>query len=81
MKKTLSAKTWNGELGEDGYAEIRPSLFWALITGFLFWVGLIGILLFVGISAVQAEEPVISSTNDPMVMKIYPDGTKAVALS
>lgn len=78
MKKTESAKALNWELGEDGYTEIRPSLFWALITGLLFWVGLIGILLFVGISAVQAEESATSSTNDPLVMKVYPDGTKAV---
>ena len=78
MKKNELAKALNWELGEDGYTEIRPSLFWALITGLLFWVGLIGILLFVGISAVQAEESATSSTNDPLVMKIYPDGTKAI---
>ena len=76
MKKIDSAKTFHWELGEDGYSEVRPSLFWALITGLLFWVGLIAILFFVGITAVQAVEPVASSAGDPLVMKIYPDGTK-----
>lgn len=80
MKKNQSSKTFHCELGEDGYAEIypevRPSLFWALITGLLFWVGLAGIIFCIGITAVQAEELATSSAGDPMVMKIYPDGTK-----
>ena len=76
MKKNGSVTTLRWDLGEDAYSEARPSLFWALITGLLFWVGLVGILLFVGIATVQAQGSSASPASDPMVMKIYPDGTK-----
>ena len=76
MKKNCSVTTWQWDLGEDACSEARPSLFWALITGLLFWVGLVGILLFVGIATVQAQGSSASPASDPMVMKIYPDGTK-----
>lgn len=55
-----------------------PSLFWALVTGFLFWMGLIGMILWIGIGTVRAEGNSDSSSSDPLVMKIYPDGTKVV---
>lgn len=63
----------------DTYQEDpRPSLFWALITGFAFWVCLIGLVLWVGIGSAIAEPAGAVPQNDPLVMKIYPDGTKVV---
>ena len=56
----------------------RPSPFWALITGFAFWVCLLGLVLWVGIGSAIAEPSRAVSQNDPLVMKIYPDGTKVV---
>lgn len=55
-----------------------PNLFWALVTGFLFWMGLIGMILWVGIGTARAEGDSGSTSSDPMVMKVYPDGTKVV---
>jgi len=78
MKKNGSITTRQWDLGEDAYSEARPSLFWALITGLLFWLGLIGILLCIGIATVQAQDSSASPASDPMVMKIYPDGTKVI---
>lgn len=78
MKKNGSVTTWQWDSGEDPYPEARPSLFWALMTGLLFWVGLIGILLCMGIATVQAQDSTPSLASDPMVMKIYPDGTKII---
>ena len=63
----------------DTYQEDpRPSLFWALITGFAFWVCLLGLVLWVGIGSAIAEPARAVPQNDPLVMKIYPDGTKVV---
>ena len=63
----------------DPYQEDpRPSLFWALITGFVFWICLIGLVLWVGIGSAIAEPSRAVPQNDPLVMKIYPDGTKVV---
>jgi len=78
VKKNGSVTTWQWDSGEDPYPEARPSLFWALMTGLLFWVGLIGILLCMGIATVQAQDSTPSLASDPMVMKIYPDGTKII---
>ena len=78
MKKNGSVTTWKWDLGEDAYSEARPGLSWALITGLLFWLGLIGIFLCIGIATVQAQDSSASPASDPMVMKIYPDGTKVV---
>lgn len=58
--------------------EHRPRLLWALVTGFIFWVGLIGIILWLGVGFVSAEPLPAALQDDPMVMKIYPDGTKVV---
>ena len=36
-------------------------------------------ILATAIGSIQAADPAVTtSTNDPMVMKIYPDGTKVV---
>ena len=76
MQKIHSTKNLMMDLSEDTCSDFRPSLFWALATGFIFWVGLVGILLWVGISALQAQETNSIPGSDPLVMKIYPDGTK-----
>lgn len=63
----------------DAFQEDRyPSLFWALVTGFVFWAGLIGLICWIGISSVLAEPATSVVGSDPLVMKIYPDGTKVV---
>jgi len=63
----------------DTYQEDpRPSLFWALITGFAFWFCLVGLVLWVGIGSAIAEPAGAVPQIDPLVMKIYPDGTKVV---
>lgn len=75
--KRHSLESVAGEI--DAYPEdSRPSLFWALITGFAFWICLIGLVLWVGIGSAIAEPTTSVTQNDPMVMKIYPDGTKVV---
>ena len=58
--------------------EERPGLFVALATGLFFWLGLVGLLLWVGIGSARAENVSSASPADPMVMKIYPDGTKLI---
>jgi len=67
---TSDLDAWNGDR--------QPSLFLALVTGFVFWMGLIGLVLWIGIGSVRAEVGPGGQAGDPMVMKIYPDGTKLV---
>jgi len=64
----------------DDSAEMRqPKLLWALLSGFIFWAGVLALILWWGVGAVQAQEAQSpAGSSDPLVMKIYPDGTKAV---
>ena len=62
--------------GESYASGNRPTLFLALATGFVFRLGLIALVLWIGIGSIQAEESSTGAVSDPMVMKIYPDGTK-----
>lgn len=54
----------------------RPHLgFWSnLFHSIPFWVTLLGLLSWIGFGVTHAE----STASDPMVMKVYPDGTKVV---
>lgn len=76
MKKANIENTWP-EI-DAWYGDRKPSLFLALVTGFVFWMGLIGLILWIGIGSARAESVAAISQADPMVMKIYPDGTKVV---
>jgi len=61
------------ESGGDG----RSRLIVALGTGLMFWLGLIGFVFWIAISNTFANGATPSS-NDPLVMKVYPDGTKVI---
>lgn len=61
------------EPGKDG----RSRLLMALGTGLMFWLGLIGFVFWIAISNSFANGST-PSANDPMVMKVYPDGTKII---
>lgn len=61
------------EPGKDG----RSRLLVALGTGLMFWLGLIGFVFWIAISNSFANGST-PSANDPMVMKVYPDGTKVI---
>lgn len=74
-KQTFECTATDLDLSHEDH---RPSLFWALVTGFVFWACLIGIILWAGIGSVSAESVSSVPQSDPMVMKIYPDGTKVV---
>lgn len=76
MKKANIENTWP-EI-DAWHGDRKPSLFLALVTGFVFWMGLIGLILWIGIGSARAESVAAISQADPMVMKIYPDGTKVV---
>ena len=61
------------EPGKDG----RSRLLVALGTGLMFWLGLIGFVFWIAISNSFANGAT-PSANDPLVMKVYPDGTKVI---
>jgi len=61
------------ESGGDG----RSRLIVALGTGLMFWLGLIGFVFWIAISNSFANGAT-PSANDPLVMKVYPDGTKVI---
>jgi opacity protein-like surface antigen len=61
------------EPGKDG----RSRLIVALGTGLMFWLGLIGFVFWIAISNSFANGAT-PSANDPLVMKVYPDGTKVI---
>ena len=74
MKNNVIISNLSPKLVGDQLSESRPSLFATLVTGLIFWTVLIGTLAWLALSLAQAQ----SSDSDPLVMKIYPDGTKVV---
>lgn len=46
-------------------------------TGLMFWLGVVGFACWIALSNAFAVEAV-QGTTDPMVMKVYPDGTKVI---
>ena len=61
------------EPGNDGRSRLAVSLG----TGLMFWLGLIGFVFWIAISNSFANGAT-PSANDPLVMKVYPDGTKVI---
>ena len=45
-----------------------------ILSSVIFWVALLGLLSWIGFGVAHAQ----NAASDPMVMKIYPDGTKVV---
>ena len=45
-----------------------------ILSSVIFWVALLGLLSWIGFGVARAQ----NAASDPMVMKIYPDGTKVV---
>lgn len=57
------------------YSWRSRSKFWAtLLHSFTFWAALLGLLSWIGFGVAHAQ----SKESDPMVMKVYPDGTKVL---
>jgi opacity protein-like surface antigen len=63
--------------GNDAGKDGKSCLIVALGTGLMFWLGLIGFFFWIAISNSFANGAT-PSANDPLVMKVYPDGTKVI---
>jgi len=63
--------------GSETDAKGIPQLLIGLGTGLVFWAGLVGFVLWISVARTQAND-MPSSSNDPLVMKVYPDGTKVI---
>lgn len=61
----------------DADTRERSPILVGLGSGLAFWLGLIGLTLWVSMTSLWAND-VPASANDPMVMKVYPDGTKVI---
>ena len=63
---------------DEGAEHAQSKLLWALLPGFLFWATVSTLILCWGISSLRAESLPPSENSNPLVMKVYPDGTKVI---
>lgn len=76
----INVKSYSSEyVGSDGdnITAGKSRLLMALGTGLVFWLGLLAFAFWFALSSSFASEAT-SKANDPLVMKVYPDGTKVI---
>jgi len=74
MKNSVVISNISPRLISNNSPDTRPSLLATLSAGLLFWTMLVVALTWLALGVGHAE----TSASDPLVMKVYPDGTKVV---
>jgi len=74
MKNSYLIRNLGPNLLPDYSLRYHWGIWGTLVHSLTFWMALLGILSWIGFGVAHAQ----SAESDPMVMKIYPDGTKVV---